>query len=50
MNSELQAQTDAILKALHDINTSIDQMHLTCMIAGVVIVALLIIIAFRKRH
>ena len=49
MNPDLQAQTDAILKALRTLHDDLGALDLTVMVAATVIVAVLIIIAFRKR-
>lgn len=47
--TDLSQQTEQLLKALKALNDSADQLTLTVMAIGVVVVALLLIIAFRKR-
>lgn len=49
MNPDLQNQTDQIVVWLKSIDHSIQQLNLTAMIASTVIVAVLLVIAFRKR-
>lgn len=48
--NELSQQTDQLLKALTTLTTSVDQLTVTVMVLGVVIVALLLIIAFRTKR
>lgn len=49
MNPDLQNQTDQIVLWLKVINHTLEQLNLTAMIASTVIVAVLLVIAFRKR-
>ena len=49
MNPDLQAQTDAFVQHLNQLHTDLYDLNLTAMIASTVIIALLIVIAFRKR-
>jgi hypothetical protein len=47
--TDLSQQTEQILKALQIIHNDLTQMHMTNMIVGTVVSALLLVIAFRKR-
>lgn len=49
MNTDLQSQTDLLLKALDTIHRDLGRLELDFGISIVVIVALMIIIAFRRR-
>jgi hypothetical protein len=43
--SDLQAQTEALLKALHSINGTLDDVHFLLMLNAVILFALLLIAA-----
>jgi hypothetical protein len=47
--TDLSQQTEQLIKALTTLDNSVSVLNTTVMIASVVIVALLIIIAFRRR-
>jgi hypothetical protein len=48
MNSDLQAQTDLIVKSLTTLHNDVQQLNWSLMILGVATFALLLIIAFRR--
>lgn len=45
--TDLNQQTEALTKALQTLHSDLGQIHLTLMIVGVVVVALLLVVAFR---
>lgn len=49
MNTDLQTQTEMLLKALNLLHEDMRDLVGTTMILGVVIVAALVVIAFRRR-
>lgn len=48
--SELQTQTEALLKALHSLQYTLDRVHILLMIDVTLLFAILLVVAFRRSR